>query len=202
MKFQQILRRAVVGLACLGMVAPQATAVAAERTVKRSQTPDVTLARGGVLRGQVINNQGKPVAGASVVIRFAGITVARTKANQDGHYAIKGLRGGVHQVNSTVTRLWTEGTAPASARTSLLNVVGEVVRGQNFVQDPNYIPQGQFVQGPIVEGPVVTPAYGGGGFGMLDCITLATVGTSTAALIYAIDTNNELDDLNNAVASP
>ena len=202
MKFQQILRRAVVGLACLGMVAPQPTTVAAERTVKRSQMADVTLARGGVLRGQVVNSQGKPVAGAAVVIRFAGTTVARTKADEEGHYAVKGLRGGVHQVNTTVTRLWTEGTAPASARSNLLTVVGRVVRGQNYVQDPNYIPQGQFVQGPVVQGPVVQGPVVDGGFGMLDVITLATVGTSTAALIYAIDTNNELDDLNNAVASP
>lgn len=208
MKFQQILRRAVVGLACLGMVAPQMT-IAAERTaVKQAQTNDVALAGSGLLKGQVVNSQGKPVAGAPVVISFAGTVVARTKADANGVYAIKGLRGGVHHVNGTVARLWTNGTAPRTAKHSLLSVQGNVVRGQNYCppMGGGACPPGAVMGGPVVDGGYCPPAAAapaaGGGFGMLDLITLATVGTSTAALIYAIDTNNELDDLNNAVASP
>lgn len=219
MKFQRILRRAVVGLACLGMVAPQATAFAGNQAAAtRTQLADVSLAKGGVLSGQIVNRQGKAVAGANVVVTFAGAVVARTRADQNGKYAVKGLRGGVHRVNGSVARFWAQGTAPKTARTNMLSVAGTVVRGQNYIPapgyDPNYIQQGQVVQqGPVVQGPVVdagpvvdggtfiTPGYGGG-FGMLDAITLATVGTSTAALIYAIDTNNELDDLNNSVSSP
>jgi hypothetical protein len=43
---------------------------------------------------------------------------------------------------------------------------------------------------------------GAGGFGMLDIVTLATVGTSVAALVYVIDNNNRLEDLEDALQSP
>ena len=40
------------------------------------------------------------------------------------------------------------------------------------------------------------------GFGLIDVVTLAMLGTSTAALIIAIDTNNDVDDLPAVPASP
>ncbi len=37
---------------------------------------------------------------------------------------------------------------------------------------------------------------------MLDIVTLATVGTSVAALVYVIDNNNKLEDLEDRFRSP
>lgn len=196
MSFKKILRGAVVGLACWGMVAPQAALVAQENVTRRTQMNDVSLAKSGVLRGRVVDAQGKAVAGAKVAVGFAGRVVARTVTDDNGNYAVMGLRGGLHQVvtsaGSSTVRLWADGTAPATARGEVLTVAGKVVRGQEgymMMDDVQYAPGGY-----------VPPPHAG--FGMLDVITLATVGTSAAALIYALDNNDKLDDLEDAVASP
>ncbi len=253
MTFKGILRGAVVCLACWGMIAPQSVSVAQERATVRAQLADVALAQGGVLRGRVINSQGKSMAGANVVVGHAGHVIARTTADKDGFYAVKGLRGGVHQVNSSLVRLWSAGTAPKAARQNVLNVSGSIVRGQScppgmggacppggpvdmgyMPMDQGYMPVDQgycppgagyagggyggagmggagFAGGGVAPGAMAGgfgPGVGAGagaaagGFGLLDVITLATVGTSAAALVYAIDNNDQLDDLERLTASP
>ncbi len=202
MSFRRILRAAVLGVACWGMVAPQSMTMAGENTrTSASQLADVSLAEGGVLRGKVVDSQGKPVAGAAVTLGFAGHVVARTSTRQDGSYAVKGLRGGLHQLvagaDASMVRLWTPGTAPAAAQTTALTVAGQTIRGQyaEYTDGGEYCPPGG----------VVTTQYAppvSGGFGMLDVVTLATVGTSVAALVYGIDNNNKLDDLEDKLASP
>jgi hypothetical protein len=235
MSFGKNLRGAVVCLACWGLVAPNSLTVAQEKrsTQQQAQLSDVELANGGVLFGTVVDGQGKKVAKATVTLKFAGATIARTHSSKNGTFAIKGLRGGLHRLSvgtsSETVRLWAAGSAPAAAKRNITSVTGSVVRGQYAppmggyappMMDQGYAPpmdqgympmdQGYVDPGYCPPGggadmgycPPAAAAATGGGFGMLDVITLATVGTSAAALAYAIDNNNELEDLEDALASP
>lgn len=227
MSFLKFVRGAVVGLACWGLVVPHAVFAQEKNTTARTaQMTDVKLANGGVLRGRVVNAQGKALANTTVLVSYNGQVIARTNSSASGTYAVKGLRGGLHQVTagsqSNVVRLWTASAAPKSARTEVLSVAGSVVRGQ---YGGEYCPPGDMGGYPMDGGACPPGAamdgYGGGagfagaggagfagagaaggGFGMLDVITLATVGTSAAALVYALDNNDKLDDLEDALQSP
>ncbi len=137
------------------------------------------------------------------------------------------LRAGTH--NKTV-RLWATGSAPSTVKSTALSVTGNVVRGQYCppggcapgmppmgyapLMDQGYMPMDQGYM-PMDQGygdggycgpdAGCDPGYcppASSGFGMLDIITLATVGTSAAALVYALDNNDKLDDLEDALASP
>ncbi len=104
--------------------APQTTAIA-----------DVALAGGGILRGQVLDPQGTPLANREIVIRQQDRTVATSRSDRDGRFAVSGLSGGVYQIATTdsqaVYRLWAPGTAPPAAQPGALVVAGgELVRGQ------------------------------------------------------------------------
>lgn len=125
-------KRVALCVACVGMILPQGALVASDRAV---QNTDIGLQAGGTLRGSVVDSQGKPVAGSPVVVLYKGMTIAQTKTNAQGAFAVQSLRGGVHEVRSatgrTVARLWAPNTAPQSAKTAALVVDGkDVVRGQ------------------------------------------------------------------------
>jgi hypothetical protein len=96
---------------------------------------DVTLRDGGVLIGKVINANGVAQTQIPVSLKSDGKELVTTTTNQEGYFAVKGLRGGVHQVVTTegqgVYRLWAVGTAPAGAKEGALVITGNpVVRGQ------------------------------------------------------------------------
>jgi len=98
--------------------------------------PDIALAPGGLLVGQVLNESMKPVRGAKIAIQTDGHTAAATETDADGVFAVAGLRGGVHQVVTEKSiencRLWADGTAPPRADSHLRFIPGQatVVRGQ------------------------------------------------------------------------
>lgn len=150
---------------------------------------DVELSKEGVLYGQVYTPQGQVVPNAVVQLRYQGTAVAAARCNPEGQFAISGVRGGAHEVVvgplRNPVRLWAEGAAPKSATKGMIVAIDEtIVRGQDVYCEPGCEP---------------TPA----GFGMLDVITLATVGAAVGALVVAIDNNNKLDDLEAALpASP
>jgi hypothetical protein len=96
---------------------------------------DVALGAQGVLLGHVVDEQGRPLDGATVQVTFRGSVVAQTVADQDGRFAVQGLRGGQHRIvagkSEQIVRLWAAKTAPPSARNAALVVQGQnVVRGQ------------------------------------------------------------------------
>ena len=163
------------------------TVMAGESAVNTAaQGMDLALAEGGVLSGAVVTAEGQPIAGVPVRVYFDRQAIAQTVTDESGRYAITGLRGGVHQVavaqQVSVVRLWNAKTAPQNARHGLVTLADEtIVRG-------NYDPYCE----------TCPPATSG--FGLIDIVTLATVGTSTAALIVALDNNDKLDDL--AAAAP
>lgn len=163
-----------VGAMCVGMLSAVATAAGpAQRSV--SKVGNVKLAKGGMLIGRVLNSQGKAEAGSIVELRYQGRPIARTRTDVQGRYAIKNVRGGVHEVATAngrqVYRLWTERTAPPAARSEALFVnQNEVVRGQAGV------------------GP--------------DLISLAVLGLSGTSTYYAVKNEEDIDDLqkqNNAL---
>ncbi len=151
-----------------------------------SAVRNVELSADGTLYGRVFTSEGRAVDQAQIELRYQGTTIARTVSVKDGQFTITGVRGGVHEITvgsmSTPVRLWKNGTAPESASQGLIVSGSEnVVRGQACDMYGN----------PIAGCPPTTS-----GFGLIDVVTLAMVGTSVAALVFAIDTNNELDDVN------
>ncbi len=119
-------------VACIGMVWSPAAMAAAPAV---DTTNDVALRTGGLLVGQVIDQQGVAKTGTRVSIQFAGKEVATTTTDANGVFAAKGLRGGQYQLvtptGASVCRLWAPDTAPPSARPAALVVSGnQVVRAQ------------------------------------------------------------------------
>ena len=95
---------------------------------------DVALRDGGVLHGQLLDPQGRPVANAPVRLMNGEQELAETRTDAQGAFAFRGLRGGVYQVagagGAGIYRLWAPGTAPPSARPGVLLVAGDdLVRG-------------------------------------------------------------------------
>jgi hypothetical protein len=121
-------------VACMGMVLPTASLAAPSAAGNH----DVALREGGVLVGQVVNQQGVAKAKADVSIRFANHEVVRTTTDENGVFAAKGLRGGQYELMTdegvSTCRLWAADTAPPAARPAALLVSGDnVIRGQGGV---------------------------------------------------------------------
>lgn len=158
---------------------------------------DVELSGEGTLHGAVLTDVGETINGAQVRLQHQGKTVAVTTTDADGRFAITGVRAGMHHIAAgsltTPVRLWKSGTAPQQASAGIAISGSEtIIRAQSY--DP-YCPPQQACP------PPACPPGGGSGFGMLDLITLATVGTATVGMVYAIDTNNQLDDLAAQIAA-
>jgi len=117
---------------------PAAAASVDSKHATNDQVPaviDVTLHDGGTLRGQVVDAQGKPLAGSPLSIRQIDREVARVVSDQSGYFQATGLRGGMYQIlageATGVYRLWAPRTAPPSAQPGALVVVaGKQVLGQ------------------------------------------------------------------------
>ncbi len=101
----------------------------------------IALHRDGMLVGQVVNSQTLGQAGETVVVKFQGHTVATAKTKSNGQFVIRGLKPGLHQIESANSvasyQFWAAQTAPPAARPAVL-VVGDqgVVRGQLGDGDP------------------------------------------------------------------
>ncbi|GEM_PF-1459309 len=105
------------------------------RNPARQTITDVSLAQGGVLRGVLVDEQGRPLVKSAVIIRQGRRVFSRTDTGLKGEFQFKGLRGGVYEVASVnghgAFRVWAPGTAPKAARRQALIVSrSQVVRGQ------------------------------------------------------------------------
>ena len=190
MRKHKILYRVASIAVCVGMLLSN-TAIAFEgETVQVAR--DVELTRQNEFQGVVYTSEGRPVENAPVELRYQGTAIARTTTGSQGEFLVTGVRGGAHDgvvgSMSSPVRLWKNGTAPESAVEGFVVAADEkVVRGQAC--DPY---AGQAASCPPTSS----------GFGLIDVVTLGLLATSVTALVYAIDTNNELDDLNKKLASP
>jgi hypothetical protein len=131
---------------------------------------DVALAQGGLLTGQVLDEQMRPLAGADVAIYANGRTVATSATDDNGAFAVAGLHGGFHQITTPHAvqncRFWAAGTAPPRATQGLRIVDGAgVVRGQwgpppmvnGFVRNAKVWATNPFVVGSIIAAAVAIP---------------------------------------------
>ena len=151
---------------------------------------DIELTSDGTLHGQIYTSEGRVVENAAIELRYQGTTVAQSLTGANGDFAITGVRGGAHDLSvgsaTTSVRLWKNGTAPVGAVDSLVFAADEnVVRGQDEYGTPSnaYAPPSS-------------------GFGLIDVVTLAMVGTAVTALVFTIKTQNDIEDLKDQLASP
>ncbi len=145
---------------------PTSSASAAGQIVIR----DVALSPGGLLIGQVVDTNLRPVAGAEVAIFVADTAVATSRTDASGTFAVTGLRGGTHQVvaphGTAICRLWAPGTAPPCA-TNQLAIIEQraIVRGQagprfrdEFFPHAKAIATHPLVVGGLIAAAIAIPA--------------------------------------------
>lgn len=181
MRTHTLLSRAASIAVCFGVLLSGPLATAGQSRVIR----DVQLTQQGKFQGQILTPAGKTVSNAVVQLRFRGAPVAAAKTDTQGRFAISGVRAGAHEVVTgavhSPVRLWSYGTAPRGARTGMVVAIDEtIIRGQDYCETGACAPTS--------------------GFGMLDVITLATVGAAVGALVVGLDNKNTLEDLERAAA--
>lgn len=120
-----------------------------------SRVIDVALQDGGVLLGQVVTPEGRPVPQTTVTVENGREILGVVKTDELGRFAIKGLAGGVYRMsaaNGTGTyRLWSPRTAPPGAQQAMLIVAGrDVTRGQTRI--------GQWLRNPWIVGGGIAAA--------------------------------------------
>ncbi len=178
MRTHTLFTRATSLAVCLGILMSGPVSMAGDAGIIK----DVELSKDGVLYGQVYTPAGQAVPDAVVQLRYQGTAVAAARCNEKGQFAINGVRGGAHEVVvgplRNPVRLWSAGSAPKVATQGIVVAVDEaIVRGQDMYCEPGY--------------EACPPTSG---FGMLDVITLATVGAAVGALVVSIDNKNTLED--------
>ena len=129
-------------LATLGMLIPNGSIATPlpgvapkEQEAAHGVVSDMALDEGGMLRGQVVDQQGSELAGIPVHLLRDGQAVARTLTDTHGRFAFRGLQGGVYQIEAAASyltcRVWSHRTAPPMARSAAMIVANdETVRGQ------------------------------------------------------------------------
>jgi hypothetical protein len=131
------LKSATVALAMVGIVFPQTRILADQKnpakpvikTVAANSVLDVSLGKDGTFTGRAVTANGTPVEGAEVVVKQGNAEVAHSVTDKNGQFAMSNLKVGAYQVKSGNTegmvRLWTEQTAPPSAKPHGLLVLGD-----------------------------------------------------------------------------
>lgn len=174
MQFSRKLTHAVVALACIGMVAPQAVFASPKAAVQVMKARDVALNTSGNLSGAVLNAQAKPVDGAKVVLSQKGKAVAETISKKDGTFTLPQVKAGSYEIAvgdaQAAIRVWKSEAAPANAARKMALAAEGVIRSQNE-------------QGGV---------FGGG----LDIITLWTITAATGALVLGAINQSDLNKIN------
>lgn len=190
MRKQTFLHKAASLAVCFGILL--SSSAKAFEGGRKQVARDVELTTDGALQGQVRTSEGHPVDNAVVELRYQGTPIARTTTGARGEFFITGVRGGAHELHvgsmASPVRLWKSGTAPEGA------VEGVVVSAdENIVRGQQCDPYGA---------PCNTCPPTSSGFGLIDVVTLAMLGTAVAGLVVAIDNHQDIDDLKNQLASP
>ncbi len=100
------------------------------------RTSDYRLGINGALTGSVLNQSGQPVAGLQVEVFHQDRRIAVAVSDENGNFAVDGLRNGSHTVklgaSRQAVRFWNNSTAaPPTAHNDMAIVVDEaIVRGQ------------------------------------------------------------------------
>ena len=179
------LSGALVALACCGMIAQPALA-AGPAAGPAPTVPNIKLTDAGVLKGRVADGTGRPMAEQAVTLVKSGKAVATATTQADGTFAVAKVVPGTYVLSvdnkAAEVRVWDALAAPPKSMNEALLLAGdESVRGQ---YGPGACP----------------PDVGGGGFfGGLDFITLATVGSAVTAAVLAGVAVSEINDANDSI---
>ncbi len=140
MKTLNFVQGAAVALASLGLMLPVPSVTAAPAQKTQVQTTnasilDIGLQSEGAFAGRVVDHTGTPAKNAEVIVRQGTREISRTHTDDQGRFAVDGLRGGVYEVASGKTvgtyRVWQNDVAPPSAKEQALLILGENgTRGQ------------------------------------------------------------------------
>jgi hypothetical protein len=140
---------------------------------------DVALTAGGTFTGRVVDQSGAAMEGAEVTVKQEEKEICRVVTDRTGTFTVSNLKGGVYTITSGATtgsyRLWAEKTAPPSA-----NSQGLLILGQNGAR-------GQFA------------AVDGGGNLLIASLVLLTLGVGIASLV---ELENLKDQVNKIPTSP
>ena len=180
------LKSATVALAMIGVMFPQTRLLAeqklpakpAVKVLAQNTTLDVSLNKAGAFSGRAVDHSGSPIEGAKVVVKQGQVEVGQAVTDENGRFVVQNLKSGVYQVSSGPAqgtyRLWSEQTAPPSARTQ-----GVIVLGEDGAR-------GQCGQAGACDDD-------GSGL-LLCCAGTILVGVAIAALVIAISANNKSDN--------
>lgn len=112
---------------------------------------DVKLQPSGTLYGIAVNDAGQAKTGDTVKIRHRNVVIATVKTDERGRFAVRGLRPGVHMIqtksNQVACRLWPAKQAPPEAAKALILSTNAAVRGQvedDFIDGTQLIGLGSF----------------------------------------------------------
>jgi len=130
---------------------------------------DVELGTNGVLRGQLVDRQGRQLPISQVQVTN-GHQTRSTYSNKQGNFLFEGLVGSTYQVqaagNLQIVRAWAKGTAPPKALDALLIVHdSDIVLGQhcgspvcgNAIRGAKHPLSNPFILGGIVATAVAIP---------------------------------------------
>ena len=128
MKLIRSLKTFAVLLACTGLLVGQ-TAQAAKPLIR-----DIALQPGGVLNGQVLNEQAVAQSNSKVAVVYQGKPLTVLETDGEGRFVLAGLEPGVYELHLAqgggAYRVWAPRTAPPAAEKSVLMVQdSQVVRG-------------------------------------------------------------------------
>jgi hypothetical protein len=133
----------VLLMACVLIVQPEFAAAAPPADLPTIvKAADVALQQGGTFSGQVLDQQGSPLANAALVLT-SGKEKWQTQTDREGRFRLSGLHGSVCQIHvgnqAHLVRLWAPGAAPPIARDELLLVDQpiDLIRGQTMA-DPGF----------------------------------------------------------------
>ncbi|MBN2477531.1 MAG: carboxypeptidase regulatory-like domain-containing protein [Pirellulales bacterium] len=123
-----------MSLAVVGVCLPQPLLAAGAETHPKPIVQDVVLQDGGVLLGKVVSPQGIALSKVPVSLQDQRREVARGVTDQNGCFAVRGLRTGVYQLvgagSHGTCRMWTRDSAPPTSQPGVLLVAGDTIRGQ------------------------------------------------------------------------
>lgn len=144
----RISRRILSLLLCIAVPLQTSAVVAAPQVesspIAAAEVADVVLHQNGLIVGQVVDESGKGRQQAKITIVSRGNMIAETTTDEQGLFAVQGLRGGEYVIatsrGATTVRAWAEGTAPPSAVATLgLVEDGQTVRANSCNPARQYV---------------------------------------------------------------
>lgn len=154
--------------------APQASVANRQTAVAQLNYQDLSLNQNGLLMGQVLDPQGKPIASAKVWLLDGVGQPTAAQTDRSGRFAYQQVKPGVYYLQTgnqvRVCRVWTHRAAPPKSLASLLMVADEsTVRAQmgpptmlnSFVQRSKKFfahPAGMVTAGVLLATPIAIAA--------------------------------------------